>query len=66
MKEIRKRMREVTVKTLAIRFLRDESGTSPIEYALIAAGIGVVIVTIVNNMGSSLKTSFTTLLNLFK
>jgi pilus assembly protein Flp/PilA len=35
-------------------FLADERATTAIEYALIAAGIALAIVTIVNNTGSAL------------
>jgi pilus assembly protein Flp/PilA len=43
---------------LISRFLSDESGATAIEYALIAAGISIVIVTAVNGIGSSLNTRF--------
>jgi pilus assembly protein Flp/PilA len=42
------------------RFVRDESGATAIEYGLIAAGISVAIVTIVQTVGTSLTTTFTT------
>ena len=42
-------------------FLRDESGATAIEYGLIAAGISVAIITIVNGLGSGLKTKFTSI-----
>ncbi|MDE5440862.1 Flp family type IVb pilin [Bradyrhizobium sp. CSA207] len=35
-------------------FLADENGATAIEYGLIAAGIALAIVTIVNNTGSAL------------
>jgi pilus assembly protein Flp/PilA len=35
-------------------FLADDSGATAIEYCLIAAGIALAIVTIVNNTGSAL------------
>lgn len=38
------------------RFRADESGTTAIEYALIAAGIGATIAATVYNMGTTLKT----------
>ena len=38
------------------RFRADENGTTAIEYALIAAGIGATIAATVYNMGSTLKT----------
>jgi pilus assembly protein Flp/PilA len=40
------------------RFCRDESGATAIEYGLIAAGISVAIVTIVQTVGTSLNTTF--------
>ena len=42
------------------RFVRDESGATAIEYGLIAAGISVAIITIVQTVGTSLNTTFTT------
>ena len=42
-------------------FLRDESGATAIEYGLIAAGISVAIITIVNGLGTGLKTKFTSI-----
>jgi pilus assembly protein Flp/PilA len=41
------------------RFMKDESGATAIEYGLIAAGISVAIITVVGTLGSSLKTTFT-------
>ncbi|TYO65882.1 Flp family type IVb pilin [Bradyrhizobium hipponense] len=35
-------------------FLADENGATAIEYGLIAAGIALAIVTIVNNTGNAL------------
>ena len=40
------------------RFCRDESGATAIEYGLIAAGISVAIVTIVQSVGTSLIGTF--------
>jgi pilus assembly protein Flp/PilA len=40
------------------RFVRDESGANAIEYGLIAAGISVAIITVVNTLGSQLKATF--------
>ena len=42
-----------------LRFWRDEAATTAIEYALIAAGISVVIVASVNSVGTSVKGMFT-------
>jgi pilus assembly protein Flp/PilA len=43
------------------RFADDESGATAIEYGLIAAGISVAIITVVNSLGSQLKTTFTSI-----
>jgi len=40
------------------RFLRDETAATAIEYGLIAAGISVAIIAVVNQLGSQLKTTF--------
>ena len=37
------------------RFLADESGATAIEYGLIAAGIALAIIAVVNNLGATLK-----------
>ena len=49
------------MKARIIRFLRDESGATAIEYGLIAAGIALVIIPVVNGLGTRLKTTFTTI-----
>ena len=48
------------MKTLFARFAKDESGATAIEYGLIAAGIGVAIVTAVETVGTDLNTLFGT------
>lgn len=45
--------------TTFIRFLRDETGATAIEYGLIAAGISVAIITVVNALGTKLAATFT-------
>ena len=37
------------------RFLRDESGTSAIEYAIIASGVSIVIVGTVATLGTAVN-----------
>ena len=44
---------------LILRFLKDKSGATAIEYGLIAAGISVAIITVVASVGSSLNATFT-------
>jgi len=40
------------------RFLRDESAATAIEYGLIAAGISVAIIAVVNGLGINLNGVF--------
>ncbi len=44
---------------LIIRFLRDETAATAIEYALIACGIALVIISVVNSLGTSVKGKYT-------
>ncbi len=46
------------MNNLIKRFAHDESGATAIEYGLIAAGISVTIITVVNTLGSQLKSTF--------
>jgi pilus assembly protein Flp/PilA len=48
------------------KFLADESGATAIEYGLIAAGISLVIIAVVNGLGTNLKTKFTSINNSLK
>ena len=48
------------MKNLVKRFSKDESGATAIEYGLIAAGIGVAIITTVGGVGDQLNTLFGT------
>jgi pilus assembly protein Flp/PilA len=43
------------------QFLADESGATAIEYGLIAAGISLAIISIVNGLGTNLKNKFTSI-----
>jgi pilus assembly protein Flp/PilA len=42
-----------------MRFLKDERGATAIEYGLIAAGISIAIIAVVQSLGTSLNTTFT-------
>jgi pilus assembly protein Flp/PilA len=46
-----------------VRFFKDESGATAIEYGLIAAGISVAIIAVVQGLGSKLNTTFTSVQN---
>ena len=41
------------------RFLKDETAATAIEYGLIAAGISLAIIAVVNGLGTKLTTKFT-------
>ena len=43
------------MKNLVSRFVKDESGATAIEYGLIAAGISVAIIAVVQGLGSKLN-----------
>ena len=49
------RRQEFGMRKLLARFIQDQSGATAIEYCLIAAGISIVIVTVVNGLGSALS-----------
>ncbi|QPF93399.1 Flp family type IVb pilin [Bradyrhizobium commune] len=46
------------MKRMVLKFWSDESGATAIEYGLIAAGIALAIITVVNNLGTSLNDKF--------
>jgi pilus assembly protein Flp/PilA len=46
------------MKRIIAKFLADESGATAIEYGLIAAGISIAIIVVVNGLGSNLNTKF--------
>jgi pilus assembly protein Flp/PilA len=50
---------EFFMRATISKFLADQSGATAIEYCLIAAGISIVIVTIVNGMGTQLNNKYT-------
>jgi pilus assembly protein Flp/PilA len=46
------------MKNTLQNFWADESGATAIEYGLIAAGIALAIITVINGMGSRLNAKF--------
>ncbi|MEA2874250.1 MAG: pilus assembly protein Flp/PilA [Hyphomicrobiales bacterium] len=54
------------MRTLLQRFLRDEEGATAIEYGLIAAGISVAIITVVQGLGTKLSDTFTNITTAIK
>ncbi len=47
------------MRKLIAKFWTDQSGATAIEYCMIAAGISIVIVTVVNGMGTALSGKYT-------
>jgi len=44
-----------------LKFLSDQSGATAIEYGLIAAGISLAIIAVVNGLGTNLNAKFTSI-----
>ena len=44
-----------------LKFLSDQSGATAIEYGLIAAGISLAIIAVVNGLGTNLNAKFDTI-----
>ncbi len=49
------------MKTLAACFFKDETAATAIEYGLIAAGISVAIIAVVNGLGVKLSSTFSSI-----
>ena len=49
------------MKQSFLKFISDESGATAIEYGLIAAGIALAIIAVVNGLGSNLNTMFSSI-----
>ena len=49
------------MKRSLLKFLSNESGATAIEYGLIAAGIALAIITVVNSLGTNLNAQFTSI-----
>jgi pilus assembly protein Flp/PilA len=54
------------MKNLIARFVKDQSGATAIEYGLIAAGISLAIIAVVNGLGTNLNDKFTSINNSLK
>lgn len=50
-----------SMTALFIRFVKDTEAAAAIEYGLIAAGISVAIIAVVNGLGSNLNAKFDTI-----
>ena len=52
---------EAGLKRIFSKFMSDQSGATAIEYGLIAAGIALAIIAIVNGLGTNLNNQFTSI-----
>jgi pilus assembly protein Flp/PilA len=52
---------EAELKGLIQKFLSNESGATAIEYGLIAAGISLAIIAVVNGLGTTLNDKFSSI-----
>ena len=48
------------------KFVKDESGATAIEYGLIAAGISVAIIAVVQGLGTKLSATFSSVTSALK
>ena len=46
------------MRSIIRTFLADESGATAIEYGLVAAGISIAIIAVVNGIGTNLNAKF--------
>ena len=53
------------MSNFVIRFMSDESGATALEYGLLAAGIGIVIISGIAVVATALNANFTTVGNSF-
>jgi pilus assembly protein Flp/PilA len=54
------------MKSLTYSFLKDETAATAIEYGLIAAGISVAIIAVVQGLGTKLNTTFSSVSSALK
>jgi len=54
------------MKNLTLSFLKDETAATAIEYGLIAAGISVAIIAVVQGLGTKLTATFSSVSSALK
>jgi pilus assembly protein Flp/PilA len=57
---------ELAMKNRISCFLQDESGATAVEYGLIAAGISVAIIAVLQGLGTRLNAVFSTIQSALK
>jgi pilus assembly protein Flp/PilA len=58
--------KEFAMKNFMFAFLKDETAATAIEYGLIAAGISVAIIAVVQGLGTKLNTTFSSVSSALK
>jgi pilus assembly protein Flp/PilA len=56
----------MVMTSLLQRFVRDESGATAVEYGLVAAGISVAIIAVLNTLSGQLKNAFSNMTDVLK
>jgi pilus assembly protein Flp/PilA len=64
--EGKKGLKMMSLRNSTTEFLADESGATSIEYAIMAAGIAVAIVTAVQAVGTKVNALFTSVQTAFR
>lgn len=54
------------MRVMFLRFLNDDRGATAIEYGLIAAGISVAIIAVVQGLGTQLNNTFSSVSSALK
>jgi pilus assembly protein Flp/PilA len=54
------------MKNLVVRFVKDDLAAAAIEYGLIAAGMSIAIIAVVNGIGTNLNAKFNTIFTQLK
>ena len=52
---------EAKLKRTLLKFFQDQSGATAIEYGLIAAGISLAIIAVVNGIGTKIHDTFSSI-----
>jgi pilus assembly protein Flp/PilA len=52
---------EPPMRKLVLRFVNNDTGATAIEYGLIAAGISIAIIAVVNGLGTQLNSVFSSI-----
>jgi pilus assembly protein Flp/PilA len=59
------KIRSTEMRTSIARFVKDEAGATAIEYAVIAGGISIAIITVVGALGRATVANFTAVMDGF-